>query len=112
MQFISSLLESLSPPEGSQPSTIVLRPNGCLGGANCLEFQQQLHQALELTTETVVVDLLWVDAVEAEGIQVLIEGLQKATQLDKILSLRSLDLDTRAALEAQLQNGLEIDSES
>lgn len=98
-----SVLNSLYPPEESRPVTIVLRPNGCLGGTLCESLQRQLDAALELTQDTVVVDLLWVDDIQTEGIETLVAGLQKATRLGKTLSLRSLDLETRAALTVYLE---------
>lgn len=105
MYWLNSLLDPIDPLEyqtDERPSTIVLRPNGCLGGVSCATFQEALESALTLTTDTVVVDMLWVDSVPAEGIMSLLAGLERATELGKTLSLRSLDVDTHAALEAQL----------
>lgn len=83
-----------------RPRTVVLRPNGCLDSASSPAFTEALEQALELTTDTVVVDLLWVDSVEIEGIACLIAGLKRAASLGKVLSLRFMDVATQAAVEA------------
>lgn len=86
--------------EQKRPRTIVLRPNGCLDDVSGPAFEKALEQALELTTEAVVVDLLWIDTVEAEGISCLIAGLKRASALGKTLSLRFMDVATQAAVEA------------
>lgn len=91
---------SVSPTEGGRPRTVVLRPNGCLDSVNSSSFTKALEQALELTTETVVVDLLWVDSVQPEGITCLIAGLKRASALGKTLSLRFMDVATQAAMRA------------
>lgn len=85
--------------EEKRPRTVVLRPNGCLDSVSSPTFTKALEQALQLTTDTVVVDLLWVDTVEAEGISSLIAGLQQASALGKTLSLRFMDVATQAAVE-------------
>lgn len=89
-----------SPLEGGRPRTVVLRPNGCLDRTSSPAFTKALEQALELTADTVVVDLLWVDSVNEEGIASLITGLRRATVLGKTLSLRFMDVATQAAVEA------------
>lgn len=86
--------------EEKRPRTVVLRPNGCLDSVSSPTFTKALEQALELTTDTVVIDLLWVDFVEAEGISCLIAGLKLASALGKNLSLRFMDVTTQAAVEA------------
>ncbi|MBD2186224.1 STAS domain-containing protein [Planktothrix sp. FACHB-1355] len=86
--------------ETGRPRTVVLRPNGCLDNMSCPAFTKALEQALELTSDTVVVDLLWVDNVEAEGVNSLISGLKRAASLGKTLSLRFMDVGTQAAVEA------------
>lgn len=90
----------LSTVSGGRPRTVVLRPNGCLDTVSSPSFTKALEQALELTTETVVVDLLWVDSVEAEGVASLIAGLKRASALGKTLSLRFMDVATQAAVQA------------
>lgn len=82
-----------------KPSILVLQPNGALNEANSREFQQELEQALEQATETVMVDLLWVEAIDACGIAVLVAGLQRAAALGKFLSFQSMSADSHWVLE-------------
>jgi anti-anti-sigma regulatory factor len=84
----------------SRPRTVVLRPNGCLDEASSPAFTKAIEQALDLTTETVIVDLLWVDSVQPEGIACLIAGLKLASTLGKTLSLRFMDVPTQAYIKA------------
>ena len=86
--------------ETGRPRTVVLRPNGCLDRTNSPAFTKALEQALELTTDTVVVDLLWVDSIQEDGINCLIAALRRAAALGKTLSLRFMDVATQAAVEA------------
>ena len=85
---------------GGRPHTVVLRPNGRLDAMSSAAFTKALEQALELTSETVVVDLLWIDSVEPEGIACLVAGLKRASALGKTLSLRFMDVATQAAVQA------------
>lgn len=96
-------LSNLSPRINSasvRPRTVVLRPNGCLDSSSIPAFTEALEQALDLTTDTVVVDLLWVDSVGKDGITCLIAGLQRAQALGKTLSLRFMDITTQSAVAA------------
>jgi anti-anti-sigma regulatory factor len=86
--------------ESSRPRTVVLRPNGSLDEVSSPSFMKALEQALDLTTETVIVDLLWVDSVQSEGITCLISGLKRASSLGKTLSLRFMDVATQASVKA------------
>ncbi|MFB2877288.1 STAS domain-containing protein [Floridanema aerugineum] len=100
MDLIPNFSHSGNSWEEKRPRTVVLRPNGCLDSVSSPSFTKALEQALELTTDTVVIDLLWVDFVEAEGISCLIAGLKQASALGKNLSLRFMDVTTQAAVEA------------
>jgi anti-anti-sigma regulatory factor len=91
---------STSPAVAGRPRTVVLRPNGSLDAASSPGFTQALAQALELTAETVAVDLLWVESVEPEGIACLVAGLKRAEAMGKTLSLRFMDVATSAAIQA------------
>lgn len=97
---IFSSAKNASTIEGRRPRTVVLRPNGRLDAVSSPAFTNALQQALELTTETVVVDLLWVESVEPEGVACLIAGLKRASGLGKTLSLRFMDVATQAAVQA------------
>jgi len=91
-------------PSTLRPSTVVLRPSGCLDSSRSPAFRQSLEQALELATDTVIVDLLSVNVIKAEGIRSLIAGMKRAAALGKTLSLEFVDAVTRMILEEQLQD--------
>lgn len=98
--FTSSSFNNTSTIESRRPRTVVLRPNGRLDALSSPAFTKALEQALELTSETVVVDLLWVESVESEGVACLMAGLKRASRLGKTLSLRFMDVATQAAVQA------------
>lgn len=100
MDLMPTFPRLVNTAESGRPRTVVLRPNGCLDRTSSPAFTKALEQALELTTDTVVVDLLWVDSVQEEGINCLVAGLKRATALGKTLSLRFMDVATEAAVEA------------
>lgn len=82
-----------------KPTILVLQPDGSLNEMNSPAFRQALEQTLEHVTETVMVDFLWVDAIDAHGIAALVAGLQCATALGKVLSFQSMNADSHQALE-------------
>ena len=103
---INSTTNALNPDgigveEEAMPHTIVLQPNGCLNAVTSSKFQQELEQALEVTANAVIVDLLHVKAVEQEGVSALLAGIKLATSLNKSLSICSMSMKTRLALETE-----------
>lgn len=82
-----------------KPAILVLQPNRLLNETNSCEFQQELERTLEQVTEAVIVDLLWVEAIDAHGIAALVAGLQYATDLGKGLSVQSMHAGDQLALE-------------
>lgn len=87
--------------EEAAPYTVVLQPSGCLDAVTSSQFQQELQQALEVTADVVIVDLLHVAAVEREGVSALLAGIKLATSLNKSLSICSMSRMTRLALETE-----------
>lgn len=87
--------------EEAAPYTIVLQPSGCLDAVTSSAFQQELQQALEVTANAVIVDLLHVGVVEREGVSALLAGIKLATSLNKSLSICSMSRMTRMALETE-----------
>jgi|SRR6476469_587174 len=83
-----------------RPATVVLRPSGCLDCSTSPAFRKSLEQALELATDTVVVDMISVSAVKSEGIKSLLDGMKQAAALGKNLSLEFLDVATQTVLES------------
>jgi anti-anti-sigma regulatory factor len=88
-------------PQASGPATIVLQPNGSLDCYSSAEFQQRLEEALVLSGDGVIVDLLWVDSTDSCGVAALVAGIQQAAILGKMLSFQSMDVSTRTALEIE-----------
>ncbi|MBF2026871.1 MAG: hypothetical protein IGS48_08900 [Oscillatoriales cyanobacterium C42_A2020_001] len=99
----SSILtsETVAPSLGGKPATIVLQPNGVLNQGNREHFQQTLEDALELATESVIVDLIWVNETDADGVTALVAGIEKAASLGKAISFQSMNHATRMAIEAE-----------
>lgn len=82
-----------------KPTILILQPEGSLHEATSHDFQQMLEQALEQVSETVMVDFLWVEAIDAHGIAALVAGLQCAADLGKVLLFQSMNDRDRTALE-------------
>ncbi|MDX2231520.1 MAG: STAS domain-containing protein [Leptolyngbyaceae cyanobacterium bins.349] len=82
-------------------STIVLQPTGELNHENGQTFCQVLEQALELAAEGVIVDLLWVNGMDAAGIAALVAGAEKAAVLGKVISFQAMNYQTRVAMERE-----------
>ena len=77
------------------PKTVVLQPRGEVK----VDFEISLEQAIA-EAEAVIVDLLWVTRVDAEGISVLLTGMNQAQAIGKTLSFLAMDAPTRTALDA------------
>lgn len=97
----STLAPAALVSELSQPQTIVLQPNGALNRENSQSFGRSLAAAIELTRESVIVDLLWVDEIDAEGIVALVAAIEKAGCSGKAISFQAMDNRTRLAMEAE-----------
>ncbi len=97
----SSSLTSELAPGVSKPSTIVLQPSGALDRESREHFQQTLEEALDQAIEGVIVDLIWVEATDAEGVTALVAGIEKAASLGKAISFQSMSHSTRIAMEAE-----------
>lgn len=93
--------ETVTPDLGSSPATIVLQPSGALDQGNWEHFQQTLEEALELATESVIVDLIWVNETDTDGVRALVAGIEKAASLGKAISFQSMSHVTRMATEAE-----------
>ncbi|MBD1904629.1 MULTISPECIES: STAS domain-containing protein [Cyanophyceae] len=104
MKFFFTNLFSKAPAQISKsefrPSTVVIRPSGCLDSKTSPAFIKSLEQALELATDTVVVDMIAVNAIKREGVKSLLHGMEKAAALGKTLTFEFLDVATQRVLEA------------
>lgn len=97
---VSSTVTS-SPGAATRPYTIVLQPSGCLDSHNSSSFQKALEDSLEKAIDGVIVDLLWVESTDADGVAALARGIQQAGLLGKQLSFQSMDMSTRIALDEE-----------
>jgi len=85
----------------NHPATIVLQPCSALTQENSQAFQRSLEEALDLAGESVIVDLLWVETTDLEGITALVMGVEKAACLGKSISFQSMRHHTRVAMEVE-----------
>jgi len=81
------------------PRTVVLQPRGALLGEFKTAFEISLEQAI-VEAEAVIVDLLWVSRLDAEGIMILLTGMKQAQAIGKSLSFLAMDATTRTSLDA------------
>jgi anti-anti-sigma regulatory factor len=90
-------------PEAAQelPQTMVIQPTTALDSATLPEFQQRLAAALAQATETVIVDLLWVETIDPGAIALLAAEMQHAATLNKSISVQTMNARTRIALNAE-----------
>ena len=101
---ISASIDRISTLDGGKPlgeptKTIVLQPRGALLGEVKAAFEIGLEQAI-VQAEAIVVDLLWVTRINAEGIAVFLTGMKQAQAVGKSLSFLAMDAATRTALDA------------
>ncbi len=78
--------------------TVILQPPGALLGEAGVTFQSSLNQAI-VEAAAVIVDLLWVDRVDKQGIAILIAGMKRAQASGKSLAFLAMDRATRTALD-------------
>ncbi len=88
-----------------QPSVlataIVLPPSPVSPCSQVQMFGQMLENILESAVESVIVDLLWVEAMDATGVAVLVSAAEKASNLGKTLSFQSMNHEIRSAVEME-----------
>lgn len=96
-------MQRVAAPTDARPSMLVLQPSGPLTQDTLSEFQAELEQSLELATDTVVLDMLWVNQTDDAGIHTLVASLQKAEIMGKVLSIQALHPSMRIALRQAWQ---------
>ena len=79
--------------------TVVLQPPRALLGEAGVTFQSSLEQAI-VDAAAVIVDLLWVNRVDDQGIAILLAGMKRAQASGKSLVFLAMDGATRVALDA------------
>lgn len=83
------------------PTSLVLQPRGELDSSTSAAFQVRLEQALHCATKAIVIDLMWVEAIDPAGLEVLKAGVCLAAGLGKNLSFKSLPAKIWAELEVE-----------
>lgn len=81
------------------PSMVVLQPNGSLSEITGTPFKASLGQAIA-QADSIVVDLLWIDTIDQDGLSILLSGMTQASKLGKSLSFLSMDQRTRCTLDS------------
>jgi len=79
----------------------VLQPRGRLDQTSSPTLQLILEQSLHQATEAVILDLIWVEAIDSVGLEVLKSGVRLAHRLSKALSFHAVSAPTRAALDLE-----------
>jgi len=98
----------LSDQSSERLPTIVLQPSGCLTHESSEHFQQTLEDALGLADRGVIVDLLWLEEIDATGIAAFVAGIERAACLAKTISFQSMSYSTRLAMEAEWERQRQI----
>ncbi|KAM3095904.1 STAS domain-containing protein [Phormidesmis sp. 146-12] len=78
--------------------TVVLQPCGRLTGIGGATFRTTLARAIAQST-SVVVDLLWVEAIDDQGVATLLAGMRQACAAGRSLAFLGMDAITRTALD-------------
>lgn len=81
---------------------VILQPRGCLDAAHGAVLAQALEQILRSAPTAVMLDLMWVEAIDAAALTMLQAAAQLAKTLAVSLAFASVDLPTRQALESAL----------
>lgn len=81
---------------------VILQPRGCLDAAHGAVLAQALEQILRSAPTAVMLDLMWIDAIDAAALTMLQAAAQLAKTLAVSLAFASVDWHTRQALEAAL----------
>jgi anti-anti-sigma regulatory factor len=98
---MNTTMDSTPSTLNERPCTVVVQPVGFLDQANAAAVEQSLLQALELATTGVIVDLLWIETADADGICALIRSVEQAAELNKSIVFQSMSRRIQAAMEAE-----------
>ncbi len=85
----------------STSTTIILQPQG-LTGALGQTFQDSLDEAMK-TAPTVIVDLLWVESIESDGLHLLAQALLRSQTEGKDLTFLGLEHKAQLEIERRIQ---------
>jgi anti-anti-sigma regulatory factor len=87
---------------------IILQPQG-LSGALGQSFQQSLDGAMS-STPTIIVDLLWVESIDSEGLHLLAEALLRSQTEGKDLTFLGLERKAQIEIERRTQKGSALEN--
>lgn len=92
----------------STSTTMILQPQG-LTGALGQAFQQSLDEALK-SAPTVIVDLLWVESIEGDGLHVLAQAVLRSQTEGKELTFLGLEHQAQVEIERRIQKGPKVEA--
>lgn len=84
------------------PNTIILQPES-LDGSSGRIFQQALEQALTQASG-VIVDLLWVETIDSEGLNLLAQSMVRSQASGKDITFLGLEYDAKLEVEHRVKS--------
>ena len=84
------------------PNTIILQPES-LDGSSGRIFQQALEQALTQASG-VIVDLLWVETIDSEGLNLLAQSMVRSQASGKDITFLGLEYDDKLEVEHRVKS--------
>ncbi len=97
-----SSIDPVLDPHHPSIKPVLLKPRGNLDLVSGSTFHTLLRYALQ-SSDTVIVDLLWVDEIGATGLDALKAGIKMAIDQGKNLTFQGADFRTYQILEAEWQ---------
>ncbi len=92
----------------STSTTLILQPQGLTGDLG-QAFQESLDEAMK-SAPTVIVDLLWVESIEGDGLNLLAQALLRSQTEGKDLTFLGLEHKAQVEIERQLQKAPKTES--
>jgi anti-anti-sigma regulatory factor len=84
-------------------STVILQPHS-LSGVSGQSFQESLEAAIA-KAPAIIVDLLWVETVDREGLQLLVQALLRSKREGKDLTFLGLEHQAQVEIDRQINQG-------
>jgi anti-anti-sigma regulatory factor len=92
----------------STSTTLILQPQGLTGDLG-QAFQKSLDEAMK-SAPTVIVDLLWVESIEGDGLHLLAQALLRSQIEGKDLTFLGLEHKAQVEIERHLQKAPKTES--
>ncbi len=99
--------DSSNPMANPMANTVVLQPQSLLGHAG-QTFYQTLEGAIA-NSNPIIIDLLWIEAWDAETLKAMVKVFLKAQSHGNPLTFLGMDPATRRKFDHGVQQGHEID---